>query len=83
MYNFIKYLVKNFFKFFGLDIKRHYPEINQKSFNQIYSEKLKRIENKPDDELDIDILFYGDHTCPYRLQYQYNHSPQKNLWQIH
>lgn len=41
MYNFIKYLVKNFFKFFGLDIKRHYPEINQKSFNQIYSEILK------------------------------------------
>ena len=34
----------------------------------LYSEKLKRIENKPDDELDIDILFYGDHTCPYRLQ---------------
>ena len=51
----------------NINFLSHYGiEAEYKPF--LYSEKLKRIENKPDDELDIDILFYGDHTCPYRLQ---------------
>tara|TARA_R100000005_G_scaffold41143_1_gene19312 strand:+ start:72 stop:1433 length:1362 start_codon:yes stop_codon:yes gene_type:complete len=47
-------------------LSRQGIEANYKPF--LYSEKLKRIENKPEDELDIDILFYGDQSLPHRLQ---------------
>ena len=41
MYNLIKKIIKNIFNFFGLEIKRYYPELNQISFDQIYSKFLK------------------------------------------
>tara|TARA_B100000029_G_scaffold498616_1_gene567690 strand:+ start:107 stop:904 length:798 start_codon:yes stop_codon:yes gene_type:complete len=41
MYIFIKKIAKNIFKFFGLEVKRYYPELDQMSFDQMYSEILK------------------------------------------
>ena len=41
--------------------------INAKYKPFLYSERLKRIKNRPDDELDIDILFYGDFSIANRL----------------
>jgi len=41
MYNLIKKIIKNIFNFFGLEIKRYYPELSQISFDQIYSKLLK------------------------------------------
>ena len=42
-------------------LSRQGIEANYKPF--LYSEKLKRIENKPEDELDIDILFMETKVC--------------------